>query len=68
MSIPVGLLAESLRRLSVSRLAYTWGWDGNKENIAPGSSLIEINLLPNNGNTLPRFVHSGVGADDILGE
>jgi len=51
----------------VSRLAYTWGWDGNLENVAPGSSLIEIDLLPNNGNTLVRFVHSGLPAEAVPG-
>src|ERR1700758_2236869 len=44
----------------VSRLAYTWGWEGNRENVPPGSSLIEIDLSPNNGGTLVRFNHSGL--------
>lgn len=44
----------------VSRLAYTWGWEGNHENVAPGSSLIEIDLKPQNGGTLMRFKHSGL--------
>ncbi len=51
----------------VSRLAYTWGWEGNRENVAPGSSLIEIDLLPNNGNTLVRFTHSGLPAEAVPG-
>jgi uncharacterized protein YndB with AHSA1/START domain len=51
----------------VSRLAYTWGWDGNKENVAPGSSLIEVDLLPQNGSTLVRFSHSGLLAEAISG-
>ncbi len=51
----------------VSRLAYTWGWDGNNHYVAPGSSLIEIDLLPNNGNTLVRFTHSGLPAEAVPG-
>lgn len=51
----------------VSHLAYTWGWDGNLENVAPGSSLIEVDLLPNNGNTLVRFTHSGLPAEAVPG-
>ncbi len=44
----------------VSRLAYTWGWEGNKENVPPGSSLVEIDLSPENGGTLVCFNHSGL--------
>jgi len=51
----------------VSRLAYTWGWEDNHENVAPGSSLIEIDLLPNNGSTLVRFTHSGLPAEAVPG-
>jgi uncharacterized protein YndB with AHSA1/START domain len=51
----------------VSRLAFTWGWEGNVENVAPGSSLIEIDLSPNNGNTLVRFTHSGLPAQAVPG-
>jgi uncharacterized protein YndB with AHSA1/START domain len=51
----------------VSHLAYTWGWEGNNENVAPGSSLIEIDLLPSNGSTLVRFIHSGLPAAAVPG-
>jgi uncharacterized protein YndB with AHSA1/START domain len=50
----------------VTRLAYTWGWEGNK-NVPPGSSLIEIDLLPDNGGTLVRFSHSGLPAEAVPG-
>jgi uncharacterized protein YndB with AHSA1/START domain len=49
----------------VSRLAYTWGWDGHY--VAPGSSMIEVDLLPHNGNTLVRFTHSGLPAEAVPG-
>jgi len=48
----------------VSRLAYSWGWDG-RENVPPGSSLIEIDLTPKDGGTLVRFTHSGLPADQV---
>ncbi len=51
----------------VTRLAYTWGWDGSNENVAPGSSLIEIDLLPKNGSTLVCFSHSGLPAPAVPG-
>jgi uncharacterized protein YndB with AHSA1/START domain len=51
----------------VSRLAYTWGWEGNRENVPPGSSLIEIDLTPQNGHTLLRFTHSGLPPEAVPG-
>jgi uncharacterized protein YndB with AHSA1/START domain len=48
----------------VSRLTYTWGWEG-REKVPPGSSLIEIDLMPKNGSTLVRFAHSGLPADEV---
>lgn len=44
----------------VTRLAYTWGWEGSRENVPPGSSLIEIDLVPKNGGTVVHFKHSGL--------
>jgi len=51
----------------VTRLAYTWGWEGSNENVPPGSSLIEIDLVPNNGSTLVRFSHSGLPVEAVPG-
>jgi uncharacterized protein YndB with AHSA1/START domain len=50
----------------VTRLAYTWGWEGSKM-VPSGSSLIEIDLLPKNGSTLVRFTHSGLPAEAVAG-
>ena len=43
----------------VHRLAYTFGWEGVQE-VPPGSSLIEIDLVEQNGGTLLRMTHSGL--------
>ncbi|QDW35930.1 transcriptional regulator [Bradyrhizobium sp. KBS0727] len=43
----------------VHRLAYSFGWDGNDE-VPPGSSLIEIDLIDRDGGTLLRMTHSGL--------
>ena len=45
----------------VHRLAYTFGWEGGQE-VPPGSSLIEIDLIERNGCTLLRMVESECGA------
>jgi uncharacterized protein YndB with AHSA1/START domain len=51
----------------VSRLVFTFGWEGSKENVPPGSSLVEIDLLPKNGSTLLSFRHSGLPAEAVPG-
>jgi uncharacterized protein YndB with AHSA1/START domain len=43
----------------VHRLAYSFGWEGNEE-VPPGSSLIEIDLIDRDGGTLLRMTHSGL--------
>jgi uncharacterized protein YndB with AHSA1/START domain len=43
----------------VHRLAYTFGWD-DREDVPPGSSLVEIDLIEQDGGTLLRFTHSGL--------
>jgi uncharacterized protein YndB with AHSA1/START domain len=37
--------------IPVSRLAYSWGREGS-DDMLPGSSLVEIDLVPRNGGTL----------------
>ena len=43
----------------VHRLAYSFGWEGSEE-VPPGSSLIEIDLIERNGGTLLRMTHTGL--------
>jgi uncharacterized protein YndB with AHSA1/START domain len=50
--------------IPVSRLAYTFGWEGG-EKVPPGSSLIEIDLMPKNGSTLVRFTHSELPPEEV---
>jgi uncharacterized protein YndB with AHSA1/START domain len=49
----------------VSRLVFSFGWEGNKHNVPPGSSVVEVDLSPNNGSTLLRFRHSGLPAEAV---
>lgn len=41
------------------RIAFTWGWEG-QEAFPPGTSLVEIELLPRDEGTLVRLRHSGL--------
>ncbi|KJC59127.1 transcriptional regulator [Bradyrhizobium sp. LTSPM299] len=43
----------------VHRLAYSFGWEGGEE-VPPGSSLIEIDLIDKDSGTLVRMTHSGL--------
>jgi uncharacterized protein YndB with AHSA1/START domain len=43
----------------VHRLAYSFGWEGSEE-VPPGSSLIEIDLIDRDGGTLLRMTHGGL--------
>ena len=43
----------------VHRLAYSFGWEGD-DVVPPGSGLVEIDLIAQNGGTLLRMTHSGL--------
>jgi len=43
----------------VHRLAYSFGWEDSEE-VPPGSSLVEIDLIERDGGTLLRMTHSGL--------
>ena len=43
----------------VHRLAYSFGWEGD-EAVPPGSGLVEIDLVDQDGGTLLRLTHSGL--------
>ena len=38
------------------RLVFTWGWESN-EQLPPGDSTVEIELIPSKGGTTVRLVH-----------
>ncbi len=43
------------------RLVWTWGWtDQSQSPVPPGSSTIEVELVPEGEGTLLRFTHSGL--------
>src|SRR5207244_9664497 len=43
----------------VHRLAYSFGWEGSEE-VPPGSSLVEIDLIEEPDGTLLRMTHTGL--------
>lgn len=45
------------------KVSFTWGWNGHP-GIPPGSTLVEIELVPDGDGTLVRLTHSQLDADD----
>lgn len=41
------------------RIAFTWGWEG-QDDLPPGRSLVEIELVPKGNGALLRLRHSGL--------
>jgi uncharacterized protein YndB with AHSA1/START domain len=47
-----------------SRVVFTWGWRGHPL-VPPGSSTVEIELLPDGDGTLVRLTHRGLPDEEI---
>jgi uncharacterized protein YndB with AHSA1/START domain len=45
-----------------NRVVFTWGWDGN-QSLPPGSSTVEVELVPEGSGTSLRFVHRDLTAE-----
>ena len=41
------------------RVVFTWGWEGD-DRLPPGSSTVEIELIPDGDGTVVRLTHSGL--------
>ncbi len=50
------IIGEYLELIPYSRIVISWGWEG-REDVPPGSSTVEINLLPDQQGTLVRLRH-----------
>jgi uncharacterized protein YndB with AHSA1/START domain len=42
------------------RVVFTWGWEMPGNPVAPGSSTVEIELIPDEGETIIRLIHRGL--------
>jgi len=57
---------EFLEVIPSERVAFTFGWDtGDDHPVPPGSSLVEIDLVPDGDATLVRLRHSGLPSDAV---
>ena len=46
------------------RVVFSWGWVDHQE-LPPGSSTVEIELIPDAGGTLIRLTHRGLPPDEL---
>ena len=45
-----------------SRVVFTWGWEGDPD-LPPGSSTVDVTLVPDGDGTLVRLRHAGLPDD-----
>ena len=46
-----------------SRVVFTFGWEGDTSPVSPGSSTVEILLIPDGDSTIVRLLHHGLPED-----
>ena len=42
-----------------TRIVFTWGWEGDAPPVAPGSTMVVVELEPDGSGTFVRLTHSG---------
>lgn len=47
-----------------TKLVFTFGWEGDDQPTAPGSSTVEITLTPIGSDTLVKLTHRGLGSEE----
>ena len=47
-----------------TRVVFTWGWEGEGNSVPPGSSTVEISLVPDGDSTVVRLRHYGLSAEE----
>ena len=45
------------------RVVFTWGWEGNRHGVPPGTSRVEISLIPDGDGTIVRLAHRDLPAE-----
>jgi uncharacterized protein YndB with AHSA1/START domain len=46
-----------------SRIVFTWGWEEDGSPVPPGSSTVEVVLIPDGDGTIVRLTHRGLPAE-----
>lgn len=65
MLSPNGMTAAGdVQEAAANRVVFTWGWEGHP-GVPPGSTLVEIDLIPERDGTRIRLTHSGLAESEI---
>jgi uncharacterized protein YndB with AHSA1/START domain len=54
---------EYLEVVPNERVRFSFGWEGENQPVPPGSSVVEITLIPDGTETVVRLEHSGLPAE-----
>ena len=54
---------EYVRLIPYREVVFTWGWEGDDSPVPPGSSTVEVSLIPQGEATIVRLRHLGLPAD-----
>ena len=46
-----------------TRVVFSWGWEGEGSPLPPGSSTVEVTLIPDGNGTIVRLRHLGLPSD-----
>jgi uncharacterized protein YndB with AHSA1/START domain len=57
-------LGEYVEIVPYSRIVLTWGWEGSQ--IAPGSTRVELDFIPDGDGTILKLRHSGLAGEAAL--
>ena len=49
------------------RVVFTWGWEDASNPVQPGTSTVEIELVPDGDATIVRLVHHGLPEEAVAG-
>lgn len=49
--------------VSHTRIVFTWGWEGANSAVPPGSTTVEVSLIPDGDGTIVRLRHLGLPAE-----
>ena len=54
---------EYLELVPYSGIVFSWGWEGEGSPVPPGTTTVEVSLIPDGDETIVRLRHSGLPSD-----
>jgi uncharacterized protein YndB with AHSA1/START domain len=54
------VLGKYVEIVPFTRIVFTWGWEGENSPLPPGSTTVEIDLIPDGEGTIVRLLHLGL--------